>query len=30
MNRIIKFKFDFKIDGMKNIVFNTDHLTQKV
>lgn len=30
MNRIIKFKFDMKLEGVKNIILNTDHLTQKI
>lgn len=30
MNRIVKVKLDLKIEGVKNIVLNTDHLTQKI
>lgn len=30
MNRIVKLKLDLKIEGVKNIILNTDHLTQKI
>ena len=30
MNRIVKLKLDLKIEGVKNIVLNTDHLAQKI
>lgn len=30
MNRIVKLKLDLKIEGIKNIILNTDHLTQKI
>jgi hypothetical protein len=30
MNRFVKMKIDLKIDGIKNIVLNTDSLEQKL
>lgn len=30
MNRIVKLKVDLKMEGIKNIILNTDHLTQKI
>lgn len=30
MNRFVKMKIDLKIDGIKNIVLNTDSLEQKI
>jgi hypothetical protein len=30
MNRIVKLKLDMKIEGVKNIILNTDHLAQKI
>lgn len=30
MNRIVKLKLDLKIEGIKNIILNTDHLAQKI
>ncbi len=30
MNRIVKVKLDLKIEGIKNIILNTDHLAQKI
>lgn len=30
MNRIVKLKLDFKMEGVKNIILNTDHLAQKI
>lgn len=30
MNKLVKMKLDFKIDGVKSLVLNTDHLEQKI
>lgn len=30
MNRIVKLKLDLKIEGVKNVILNTDHLAQKI